>query len=246
MPQYFKQFGYLTLGGGKLYHPSSAKENIGMPFMDWPESWSPGAFSQTHGRLFTLILALYSPIVLLLVPQSVLTFSHGTTRTSRPAPRKGLSRSALARIRIKSLSGARWKLTRTTTLPSASRSVHRLPGRWLAVCSQDLLPLCLWPDRSETTAFAILSLRRHLNLAMAAARSARSSCEWQALVSCATFVFVLCSWERTSAHLSLDGTWPLEDSGCGFHKPHAPYCKIFPFMILGRRRSLFAVACASA
>ncbi len=41
MPQYFKQFGYLTLGGGKLYHPSSAKENIGMPFMDWPESWSP-------------------------------------------------------------------------------------------------------------------------------------------------------------------------------------------------------------
>ena len=41
MPQYFKQFGYLTLGGGKLFHPSSAKENIGMPFMDWPESWSP-------------------------------------------------------------------------------------------------------------------------------------------------------------------------------------------------------------
>jgi hypothetical protein len=41
MPQYFKQFGYLTLGGGKLYHPSSNTENIGMPFMDWPESWSP-------------------------------------------------------------------------------------------------------------------------------------------------------------------------------------------------------------
>ena len=41
MPQYFKQFGYLTLGGGKLYHPSSSTENIGMPFMDWPESWSP-------------------------------------------------------------------------------------------------------------------------------------------------------------------------------------------------------------
>ena len=39
--RYFKQFGYLTLGGGKLYHPSSATENIGMPFMDWPESWSP-------------------------------------------------------------------------------------------------------------------------------------------------------------------------------------------------------------
>jgi hypothetical protein len=26
---------------GKLYHPSSSSENIGMPFMDWPESWSP-------------------------------------------------------------------------------------------------------------------------------------------------------------------------------------------------------------
>ena len=41
MPQYFKQFGYLTLGSGKLYHPSSTSENIGMPFMDWPASWSP-------------------------------------------------------------------------------------------------------------------------------------------------------------------------------------------------------------
>ena len=41
MPQFFKQFGYLTLGGGKLFHPSSGTENIGMPFMDWPESWSP-------------------------------------------------------------------------------------------------------------------------------------------------------------------------------------------------------------
>ena len=41
MPQYFKQFGFLSLGGGKLYHPSSSGENIGMPFMDWPESWSP-------------------------------------------------------------------------------------------------------------------------------------------------------------------------------------------------------------
>lgn len=41
MPEYFKQFGYLTLGGGKLYHPSSAVENIGMDFMDWPASWSP-------------------------------------------------------------------------------------------------------------------------------------------------------------------------------------------------------------
>jgi hypothetical protein len=29
MPQFFKQHGYLTLGVGKLYHPSSAKENIG-------------------------------------------------------------------------------------------------------------------------------------------------------------------------------------------------------------------------
>lgn len=41
MPQFFKQHGYLTLGGGKLYHPSSATENIGMPFMDWPASWTP-------------------------------------------------------------------------------------------------------------------------------------------------------------------------------------------------------------
>ena len=41
MPQYFKQHGYLTLGTGKLYHPSSGTENIGMPFMDWPASWSP-------------------------------------------------------------------------------------------------------------------------------------------------------------------------------------------------------------
>lgn len=41
MPQFFKQHGYLTLGNGKLYHPSSAQENIGMPFMDWPASWSP-------------------------------------------------------------------------------------------------------------------------------------------------------------------------------------------------------------
>jgi arylsulfatase A-like enzyme len=41
MPEYFKQFGYLTMGAGKLYHPSSATENIGMDFMDWPASWSP-------------------------------------------------------------------------------------------------------------------------------------------------------------------------------------------------------------
>ena len=41
MPQYFKQYGYLTLGGGKLYHPSSATENIGMPDNDYPASWSP-------------------------------------------------------------------------------------------------------------------------------------------------------------------------------------------------------------
>ena len=41
MPQYFKQFGYLTLGNGKLYHPSSATENIGMDWMDYPASWSP-------------------------------------------------------------------------------------------------------------------------------------------------------------------------------------------------------------
>lgn len=35
MPEYFKQHGYLTVGNGKLYHPSSSNENIGMPFMDW-------------------------------------------------------------------------------------------------------------------------------------------------------------------------------------------------------------------
>lgn len=35
MPQYFKQFGYLTVGGGKLYHPGVPPNN------DWPTSWSP-------------------------------------------------------------------------------------------------------------------------------------------------------------------------------------------------------------
>lgn len=41
MPEYFKQFGYLTLGGGKLFHPASKTENIGMDSNDWPASWSP-------------------------------------------------------------------------------------------------------------------------------------------------------------------------------------------------------------
>eukprot|EP00037_Helgoeca_nana_P022484 m.229791 g.229791 ORF g.229791 m.229791 type:complete len:665 (-) comp26009_c0_seq1:104-2098(-) len=41
MPEFFKQYGYLTLGGGKLYHPASATENIGMPDNDYPASWSP-------------------------------------------------------------------------------------------------------------------------------------------------------------------------------------------------------------
>ena len=29
LPQYFKTFGYLTLGSGKLFHPTNADENIG-------------------------------------------------------------------------------------------------------------------------------------------------------------------------------------------------------------------------
>jgi arylsulfatase A-like enzyme len=41
LPQYFKQFGYLTLGGGKLFHPASAQENVGMDNNDYPASWSP-------------------------------------------------------------------------------------------------------------------------------------------------------------------------------------------------------------
>lgn len=41
LPQYFKWFGYLTLGSGKLFHPSSRTENIGFPPNDWPQSWSP-------------------------------------------------------------------------------------------------------------------------------------------------------------------------------------------------------------
>ena len=35
-------FRYLTLGGGKLFHPAvPGRANIGMPWMDWPQSWSP-------------------------------------------------------------------------------------------------------------------------------------------------------------------------------------------------------------
>ena len=41
LPQYFKTFGYLTLGSGKLFHPTNSKENIGFPDNDWPASWSP-------------------------------------------------------------------------------------------------------------------------------------------------------------------------------------------------------------
>ena len=36
LPQYFKQHGYLTLGGGKLFHPQYP------PFNDAPWSWSEG------------------------------------------------------------------------------------------------------------------------------------------------------------------------------------------------------------
>ena len=28
LPQFFKQFGYLTLGSGKIFHPSSKRQNI--------------------------------------------------------------------------------------------------------------------------------------------------------------------------------------------------------------------------
>ena len=41
LPQYFKKNNYLTLGGGKLFHPSSANENIGMADNDYPASWTP-------------------------------------------------------------------------------------------------------------------------------------------------------------------------------------------------------------
>jgi hypothetical protein len=41
LPQYFKTNGFLTLGSGKIFHPTNAKENIGFPLNDWPLSWSP-------------------------------------------------------------------------------------------------------------------------------------------------------------------------------------------------------------
>jgi iduronate 2-sulfatase len=41
LPQYFKNNGYLALGAGKLYHPASATENVGMPNNDYPASWTP-------------------------------------------------------------------------------------------------------------------------------------------------------------------------------------------------------------
>ena len=41
LPQYFKTHGYLTLGSGKLFHPTNSQENIGFPEDDWPASWSP-------------------------------------------------------------------------------------------------------------------------------------------------------------------------------------------------------------
>ena len=36
LPGYFKENGYLTMGGGKLFHPSSDTENIGLPYNDYP------------------------------------------------------------------------------------------------------------------------------------------------------------------------------------------------------------------
>ena len=43
LPGYFKRFGYLTVGSGKLFHPSTASnhDNAGMPSNDYPRSWSP-------------------------------------------------------------------------------------------------------------------------------------------------------------------------------------------------------------
>jgi len=51
MPQFFKQHGYLTLGGGKLYHPASATENIGMY----------GNFDIVLGATFKHLSAPYLP-----------------------------------------------------------------------------------------------------------------------------------------------------------------------------------------
>ena len=41
MPEFFKNQGYLTLGGGKLFHPANNDSNVGMADNDWPASWSP-------------------------------------------------------------------------------------------------------------------------------------------------------------------------------------------------------------
>lgn len=51
LPQYFKKHGYLTLGGGKLFHPSTTRENIGMPNADYPASWSP-EYTYFDGRKY--------------------------------------------------------------------------------------------------------------------------------------------------------------------------------------------------
>lgn len=40
-PEFFKNHGYLTLGCGKLFHPSFMKANVGFPNNDYPQSWSP-------------------------------------------------------------------------------------------------------------------------------------------------------------------------------------------------------------
>lgn len=39
LPEFFKKHGYLTLGGGKIYHPSSKTENVGMDCDDYPVSF---------------------------------------------------------------------------------------------------------------------------------------------------------------------------------------------------------------
>ena len=45
LPGYFKLHGFLTLGGGKLFHPNVPPNN------DWPTSWSPEyAYYPQNGR----------------------------------------------------------------------------------------------------------------------------------------------------------------------------------------------------
>lgn len=40
LPGYFKQHGYLVIGGGKIFHPTVDHTNVGLPCDDYPASWS--------------------------------------------------------------------------------------------------------------------------------------------------------------------------------------------------------------